>query len=112
MSYIDRETGKVYTSLVDEVQQNVKTILTTPIGSRVMRREFGSRLFSLLDSKLDRIGLAEIYAATYDAILRWEPRIVVSKVTVLPQTDVVVGKLLLNLRGIVEDTEVDFDVSI
>lgn len=70
---ISRDAGVVLEDF-DHVQQSVGVILTTPIGSRVMRREFGSELFDLIDRPMsDRVILA-IYAAAVIAIARWEPR--------------------------------------
>ena len=69
---IDRETGEEL-SRVDAVRQSVLTILTTPIGTRVRRREFGSRLYELVDGPLTPALLMMLYVATVEAIDRWEP---------------------------------------
>lgn len=69
----NRDTGEVLQDF-DHVRQSIGVILSTPIGSRVMRREFGSELFDLIDRPMtDRVILA-IYAAAVLAIARWEPR--------------------------------------
>ena len=73
----NRDTGKLLRDF-DHVRQSIGVILTTPIGSRVMRREFGSELFDLIDRPMtDRVILA-IYAAAVMAITRWEPRYAVT----------------------------------
>ncbi|RXJ66375.1 phage baseplate protein, partial [Veronia nyctiphanis] len=54
--------------------QSLADILTTPIGTRVMRRDYGSRLFELVDAPMNDETLGEIYVATAEAIERWEPR--------------------------------------
>lgn len=57
----------------DHVVQSIGIILTTPIGSRVMLREFGSEVMDLIDRPLtDRVILA-VYAATANALT---PRLV------------------------------------
>lgn len=53
------------------IRQAIADILTTPIGTRVGRRDYGSRLFSLTDSTLNKSGLLAIYAATIEAIDKW-----------------------------------------
>jgi len=53
------------------IRQAVTDILTTPLGSRVGRRDYGSRLFALTDSPLNPSGLLALYAATIEAIDRW-----------------------------------------
>jgi hypothetical protein len=55
-------------------QQSIAKILTTPIGARVMRRDFGSELFDLIDRKATQRSVLAIYAAAAVAIARWEPR--------------------------------------
>jgi phage baseplate assembly protein W len=58
----------------EHVRQSIGDILTTPVGSRVLRRDYGSELFDLIDRPMtDRVILA-VYAAAVIAIARWEPR--------------------------------------
>ena len=33
----------------DHIRQSVRDILTTPLGSRLMRRDYGSEIFALID---------------------------------------------------------------
>ena len=65
---------------IDHLRQSIRDILTTPIGSRVMRREYGSRLFELVDAPLSEETLTEIYAATAQALDAWEPRLRVTRI--------------------------------
>lgn len=65
---------------IDHIRQSVRDILTTPIGSRVMRREYGSLLPDLIDQPLNGATLLRAYAATIMALVRWEPRIRVTRV--------------------------------
>lgn len=53
---------------LDHLKQSIIDILTTPIGSRVMRRDYGSRLFELVDRPINRDFTLEIYAATAEAL--------------------------------------------
>lgn len=73
MNGINSLTGKRLDG-IEHLRQSIQDILTTPIGSRVMRRDYGSRLFELIDAPLNRNTLLDIYAATAEAIKRWEPR--------------------------------------
>jgi phage baseplate assembly protein W len=75
---IDREAGSPLTGF-EHVRQSIGVILTTPIGARVMRRDFGSELFDLIDRPMtDRVILAA-YAAVAMAIARWEPRFALTR---------------------------------
>lgn len=80
MEGISATTGKRLSGIA-HLRQSIRDILTTPIGSRVMRREYGSRLFRLVDAPLNRSTLLDLYAATVEALDLWEPRIKVLKVS-------------------------------
>lgn len=75
--------------------QSVGDILTTPKGSRVMRRTYGSDLFSLIDSCMNRSGVMDIYAATVQALADWEPRLQVTGVTATPGA----GTITISVTG-------------
>lgn len=74
------QTGTPLTGF-EHLAQSVRDILITPIGSRVMRREYGSELFRLIDSPLNPANVLRIYAAAAKAIRRWEPRMVCQRFT-------------------------------
>jgi len=78
---MDSSTGKGLAGL-DHLRQSVRDILSTPLGSRVMRRDYGSRLFEMVDAPVNRSTLVEIYAATSTALRKWEPRLKVETVRV------------------------------
>ncbi len=81
MSGMSRTTGKRLDG-VAHIAQSIWDILTTPLGSRVMRCNYGSRLFELIDAPLNANTRQLIAAASAGAIARWEPRITLSRVTV------------------------------
>jgi phage baseplate assembly protein W len=81
---------------IDHLRQSITDILTTPLGSRVMRREYGSRLFYLVDAPINRGTLSAIYRETVEAIARWEPRFAVTKVTVVSAAP---GRVELDVTG-------------
>lgn len=60
---------------IGHLRQSVGVILNTPVGSRVMRREFGSRVPDLVDRPATAALLADINAEAADALGRWEPRL-------------------------------------
>jgi len=81
MRGIDSKTGKALDGLA-HLRQSIRDILTTPLGSRVMRRTYGSRLFELVDAPLNGSTVADIYAATAEALATWEPRLKLRRVQV------------------------------
>jgi phage baseplate assembly protein W len=71
----------------DHLAQSIAVILLTPVGSRVLRRDFGSRIFSLVDSPGTETGALRLIAASADAVTRWEPRVRFDGATVTPGAD-------------------------
>jgi len=55
--------------------QSIGDILMTPLGSRVMRRDYGSLLPELIDAPFNDATRLRLYGATALALMRWEPRI-------------------------------------
>ncbi|MDT3721415.1 GPW/gp25 family protein [Pseudomonas oryzihabitans] len=71
---MNRNTGQALGDL-EHLQQSVTDILTTPIGSRLMRRDYGCDLFRLLDQPLNAALGLQAKAVAVIALLRWEPRL-------------------------------------
>lgn len=82
----------------DHTQQSIETILTTPVGSRVMRRDFGSELIDLIDRKMTQRTVLEVYAAAAVAIARWEPRFRLERAAIVDAA--ASGRIGLALYGV------------
>ena len=95
MKGMSATTGKALEG-TDHLEQSIQDILTTPIGSRVMRREYGSRLFELVDRPVNPGWLLDAYAYTADALDKWEPRFRLSDVTAGAAEN---GRVQLGLKG-------------
>lgn len=96
MNGTDAITGKRVSGLT-HLRQSIRDILTTPIGSRVMRRDYGSRLYELVDAPVNRETLLDLYGATAEALAIWEPRIEVEQVTAESAEP---GRVVLALSGV------------
>lgn len=92
---MDRTTGKSLQG-VDHLRQSIADILTTPIGSRLMRRDYGSELPNLLDQPVNGTTQIRLYAATATALMRWEPRLRLQSVRAM---HTVAGQVLLDITG-------------
>ena len=71
---MNRNTG-LGISDTEHISQSMRDILLTPVGSRVMRREYGSLLSALIDMPQNPALRLQIMVACYSAIQKWEPRI-------------------------------------
>lgn len=70
---VDNTTGKRISG-VAHLRQSVRDILTTPIGTRVMREEYGSDIPSLIDQPDNQATTVRVYAAAATALMRWESK--------------------------------------
>ncbi|CAA0129487.1 Uncharacterised protein [Starkeya nomas] len=76
----------------DHVVQSIRDILLTPIGTRVMLRDYGSRLPGMLDHPLNAATVIDATIALAEALDRWEPRFRLRYVEVISQgTDGILG---------------------
>ncbi|WP_092913058.1 hypothetical protein [Hydrogenimonas thermophila] len=70
-----------------ELSLAVVRVLTTPLSSRVMRPEFGSRLYELLDRKVDSSFMLDAISWTYEAIEKNLAEVKVDNVEIQPLSD-------------------------
>ncbi len=99
---MDASTGKPLSGDA-HLGQSIADILSTPIGTRVMRRDYGSALFELIDAPLNALTKLRLFAATADAIRRWEPRLSLTRVALVEDAaqgaTFAVGSAVLQLEG-------------
>ncbi|STE55316.1 Baseplate assembly protein W [Escherichia coli] len=58
---------------MEHLKQSVRDILTTPLASRVMRREYGSLVPDLIDEPMNNTTRLQCMSAAVIALTRWEP---------------------------------------
>jgi phage baseplate assembly protein W len=92
----DRVTG---VPLLDwqHVRQSIGVILTTAIGTRAMRRDFGSEVPDLIGRPMTTLTILQLYAASYLALLRWEPRFALNGIQIVEAS--ASGRIGLRLSG-------------
>jgi uncharacterized protein len=108
MSGIHAATAAPLTADAD-IRHSIGVILTTPIGTRVMRRSFGSYLFDLVDSPGTPTGALKVIAAAADAIERWEPRVAFVSGRI---TEDGTGRAVLTVRCRVKASATTLDVPV
>lgn len=96
MTGMNIDTGRQLDGL-DHLRQSITDILTTPIGSRVMRRDYGADVFDLIDAPMTSATLIDLYAASAVALDKWEPRFRLTHVQCHGITED--GKTSLALKG-------------
>lgn len=89
-------TGKANAD-TDHLVQSIADILGTPLGSRLMLRDYGSLIFDLIDQPINAATTMLLRAATAVALRRWEPRIRIERVSLTGA--VALGSLTINITG-------------
>ncbi|WOE81590.1 GPW/gp25 family protein [Pseudomonas protegens] len=92
---MDRRTGQPLSG-IEHVRQSIEDILTTPLGSRRMRPEYGSNLRRYVDLPVTGGWKSAVQAEVARALLRWEPRLKLERVRVIA---VVGGQISFELVG-------------
>lgn len=89
----DAQTGAVTIAKYEEsVSQSIWIILGTAKGERVMRPDFGCRIYDLVFENISASTVAKVSEAVREALLMFETRIDVLDVQVQPENN---GEVLL-----------------
>ena len=96
MKGMSATTGKAIEG-VDHLARSIADILSTPLGSRLMLRDYGSLLFDLIDQPTNAATAMLLRAATAVALRRWEPRIKITRVTLSGSP--AAGNLAITIAG-------------
>ncbi len=92
---MDRRSGQPLSGLA-HLRQSIEDILTTPLGSRRMRPDYGSKLRRFVDLPVNEGWKSAVQAEVARSLVRWEPRLKLERVRV---TAVVDGQISLQLTG-------------
>jgi phage baseplate assembly protein W len=87
---IDPNTGSAaWTEGADKVREDVMLLLGTRQGERPMLRDYGANLAALLHEPDDDVTADLLRRQAHEAVIRWEPRVVVTHARVDRSGDVV-----------------------
>lgn len=93
---MNSKTGKELNGL-DHLKQSITDILSTPIGTRVMKRDYGSRLSDFIDAPMTHGLNMEIFSAIGESLDDWEPRFKLKQVKTIRAEP---GYLEVSMTGI------------
>jgi phage baseplate assembly protein W len=84
---VDHTGGIALSAGVPDLDRSIELVLMTAPGERLMRPQFGCRIWELLFEPVTGNLLGLISEAVRDALAQWEPRIVVEDVRPEPDPD-------------------------
>ena len=100
---MDARGAVALTNEENELIQSIYIILSTGPGERVMRPDFGCRINEYIFAPANLATAAAVEQVVRSALERWEPRIILTDVTVTPSPETY-GMLMIDLRFIVKAT--------
>lgn len=104
---VNRQSGYPLSGY-EHLKQSITDILTTPVGSRVMRPEYGSHLPRMVDLPVNKGWISAVQAEIARSIGRWEPRLKLSRVNVQSVID---GRVNMVIYGDYQGDSVLFEVT-
>lgn len=78
-----RSKKRKYMKYLISIEESIKDILQTPLGTRVMLPEYGSRLCELIDKRIDDEFRANLSWYVIEAVEKWERRVRVDEVRLI-----------------------------
>ena len=84
---VNAKGGLSYSSGPDRIQDAIWIVLSTALGERVMREDFGAGVNDYVFQSNSDLVRAQLAAAVNAALTRWEPRIKLAGVTVQTGTE-------------------------
>jgi phage baseplate assembly protein W len=79
--------GIAMASGTEELENAMRMILLTAPGERLMRPEFGCRIWDFVFHALTANTIGEMKHAVEEALQRWEPRVAIEEVSVAPSRE-------------------------
>ena len=81
---VDQRGGIAVTGGVADIEGSIRVILTTAPGERLMRPEFGCRIWEQLFEPINPNSMGQMAEDVRYALRYWEPRVEVNEVLVEP----------------------------
>ncbi|WP_019503908.1 GPW/gp25 family protein [Pleurocapsa sp. PCC 7319] len=107
---IDSITGKIVMSEYEEdIRESIWIILATVKGERVMQPDFGCGIHNFVFATMSMTTMGLIESSVRESLIRWEPRIDLNEVNVLPIQDTL-GKLDIEINYRVRTTNNEFNL--
>lgn len=100
MKGVSRMTGAaVDAASEDYLELLIGDVLTTPTGTRFMRRDYGSLLPDLIDQPVTPATPLRLFAAAATAVMRWVPLARLRKLQLVAREGGAPGAFNLRLQG-------------
>ncbi|RQS60414.1 GPW/gp25 family protein [Burkholderia sp. Bp8986] len=111
MKGMNATTGRALSGL-DHLYQSIGKILTTPLATCIKRRAFGSDLFEQVDAPNNGAERTRLYAAVATALMRYEPRLTLTRVQLVTDETSRDGAQIIDIEGYTTETGTAVDTRV
>jgi len=108
----EHDTGRVtLVSGVKDIEESLNILLSTTLGERVMQPQYGCNLAAHVFDPLDSAVIGYLKDRVTNAILFYEPRIIIEEITVTPagSTDILEGRFTIAISYSIPTTNSRFN---
>ena len=96
---VDQSGAIAMTSGADDINSSLRMVMMTAPGERVMRPQFGCKIWDLLFEPINATTLGLMAEYVRDAVSQWEPRVALDNVSITPNpADHATVSILLDYR--------------
>lgn len=99
---------------VDAINNAIKNILLTPLGSLEGMPEFGSRLYEVVFAQMDHITINLVKRLIQEAITKWEDRVTLTSVdvTTVPEYNRLTAAINYRFKDDIFNTNYSFSMDL
>ena len=106
--YVDKSNDDVnIVTDTTELNQSIRNILLTRVGSLPGKPTFGSELYKILFSPLDHITIKMAKNIIRESLDKWEPRILINNVDVVDSPEF--NKIVINVDYSYRDKDIEIN---
>ena len=81
---VDQSGALAFTSGASDIDASLRMVLITAPGERLMRPQFGCKIWDLLFEPVNANTIGLMASAVRDAVAQWEPRVTLEDVDIEP----------------------------
>jgi len=100
---VDQSGSIAMTNGASDIDSSLRMVITTAPGERLMRPEFGCRIWELVFEPINANTLGLMGEAVREAVARWEPRVTLNDVRIEPRPGTV-GVVQIELDYVIRAT--------
>lgn len=106
---MNAQNGQAIKDLTEHVKQSINDIINTPVGTRLMRKDYGSVVPYMIDQPMNSATTLQLYSSIATALMVWEKRITLNAIALTINAQ---GQGQIELDAKINDQQVRLNVPV